>query len=91
MNVGLRVKCYGTDEHGRDVDGMSGTITELSAFWAHVALTCWGGEVVRVERVRLVPHDPTPKTAQQFRREKREDWAGRNARLVARLRVTRAA
>mgnify|MGYP001013538315 CR=1 FL=1 len=90
MNVGDRVTVYGTDEHNRIVDGMSGTITDLSVFWAHVALTCWGGEVVRVERIRLVPLDPVPKTAEQWRRD-REDWAARNRRQVARLRVRVAA
>src|SRR5690606_31393633 len=80
MNVGLMVKVYGPDERGRDVSGMTGTIVALAFHTADVALVAWGGEVVRVERVRLIPLDPQRKTVQQVKREQREDWVGSNAR-----------
>ena len=85
------VKVYGEDEIGRTLDGMTGKVLSLSPFYAHVALVAWGGEIVRVERIRLVPHDARPKSAAQVRRELRDDWAGRNARMMARMTARRAA
>jgi hypothetical protein len=90
LRIGDLVRCFGKDEHGRNVSGMTGCITELSPLYCDVALTCWPGVTVRVVRIDLTLVEAGPVSARQWRAI-HQTWQERNRRVVRRMMERRAA
>ena len=84
MQAGTQVRLYGTDAHGRVLDGMTGSIVTVGALYADVAVRCWAGEVVRVLRADLAPLDATPRSVAAWRAE-HFSWQARNRRVIKRM------
>jgi hypothetical protein len=84
------VRCFGEDEHGRNVSGMTGKIKSISPLYCDVALTCWPGVTVRVVRIDLTLVEAGPVDARRWRAIHRT-WAERNRRVIRSMSAKRDA